>query len=412
MTAEALRAEVAAWLDRSWDPEATLGEWWAALAEAGWAFPAWPAGLGGRDRDVGAVVREEMDRAGMLGPPTGVGAWMGGPVVLEFGDDDQRRRLVPPVARGEELWCQLFSEPSAGSDLAGVRARATRDGATWRVDGQKIWTSTAQVADRGILLARTDWDVPKHRGLAFFVLPMDQPGVEIRPIRQMNGESHFNEVFLDGAVVSDADLIGGTGHGWSVALAVLGHERTMAAAGAMRPGPDAGVRAGNLGRPVGEVLERLAELVSIEPAFPIGSAPELVALARSRDRAADPVVRQDLARLWSMGECGRLTGLRAQAAAAQGRAPGGESSAGYLAGVGRARLARDLVFAVLGPAGGLSGPGAPEGGEPVQMALSSLAHGIQGGSEQIQRNIIGERILGLPREPQVDRDVAFRDLPA
>ncbi len=407
-------AEVRAWLDAHWDPAQTLGQWWSALAESGWAFPAWPVGLGGRGLGPSSagVVRDELDRAGALGPPTGVAAWMGAPVVLEFGDDQQRGRLVPPVARGDELWCQLFSEPAAGSDLAGVRTRATRDGDGWIVEGQKIWTSTATVAERGILLARTDWDVPKHRGLSFFILPMDQPGVEVRPIRQLNGESHFNEVFLDGARADRADLIGGEGNGWAVALAVLGHERTMAAAGTMRPGPDAGSKAGNLDTPVGDVLERLSELVSIEPPFPIGSAPELIGLAQRRARAAEPVLRQDLTRLWSLGECSRLTALRSRAAAELGRTPGPESSVGYLAGVARARLSRDLVFDVLGSAGALDGPAAPEAGEPVNMALSSLAHGIQGGAEQIQRNIIGERILGLPREPQVDRDVPFRELPA
>ena len=421
-----LAAEVREWLASHWDPALTVRQWWSELAQSGWAFPSWPAGLGGRGLGPAAagMVREELDRADALGSPTGVAAWMGAPVVLEFGDDRQRRRLVPPVARGEELWCQLFSEPAAGSDLAGVRTRATRanrapqsaqatrDGDGWVIDGQKIWTSTAAVAERGILLARTDWDAPKHRGLSFFILPMDQLGVEVRPIRQLNGETHFNEVFLDGARVDGADLIGGEGNGWAVALAVLGHERTMAAAGTMRPGPDAGSKAGNLDTPVGEVLERLSELVSIEPPFPIGSAPELIDLAQERGRGTDPVLRQDLTRLWTLGQCSRLTALRSRAAAELGRTPGPESSVGYLAGVARARLSRDLVFDVLGPAGTLDGPGAPEGGEPVNMALSSLAHGIQGGAEQIQRNIIGERILGLPREPQVDRDVPFRELPA
>jgi len=280
------------------------------------------------------------------------------------------------------------------------------------VEGQKIWTSTAAVADRGILLARTDWDVPKHRGLTFFVLGLDQPGVEIRPIRQLNGEAHFNEVFLDGARIADGDRLGDEGAGWAVALSVLGYERTMAAAGAVRAGPDAGERAGNLDRPVGEVMESLASLVSIEPPFPIGSAPELIALAQDQGRGGDPVLRQDLARLWSMGECSRLTALRSRAAAEAGQAPGPASSVGYLAGVLRARQGRDLAFSILGAGGTLAGEGAPAQGEPAQMGLSSLAHGIQGGSEQIQRNIMGERILGLPREPQVDRDVAFRDLPS
>ena len=414
MTDLDLRAEVRAWIGRHWDLAVSLRGWWSDLAADGWAFPTWPAGLGGRGLDPSdaGMVAEELVSAGALGAPTGVAAWMGGPAVLEYGTDEQRQRLVPKVADGTELWCQLFSEPAAGSDLAGVRTRARRDGDEWVVEGQKIWTSTATVAERGILLARTDWDVPKHWGLTFFVLGLDQPGVEIRPIRQMNGESHFNEVFLDGARVSDRDRLGDEGAGWPVALSVLGYERTMAAAGTMRPGPDAGERAGHLDRPVGEVKESLARLVSIEPAFPIGSAPELIALARDQGRSADPVLRQDLARLWSLGECSRLTALRTRAAAEAGRAPGPGSSVGYLAGVLRARQGRDLAFDILGPGGTLSGDSAPAAGEPAQMGLSSLAHGIQGGSEQIQRNIMGERILGLPREPQVDRDVPFRELPS
>ena len=414
MTDLDLRAEVRAWIGRHWDLAVSLRGWWSDLAADGWAFPTWPAGLGGRGLDPSGagMVAEELASAGALGAPTGVAAWMGGPAVLEYGTDEQRQRLMPKVADGTELWCQLFSEPAAGSDLAGVRTRARRDGDEWVVEGQKIWTSTATVAERGILLARTDWDVPKHRGLTFFVLGLDQPGVEIRPIRQMNGESHFNEVFLDGARVSDRDRLGDEGAGWTVALSVLGYERTMAAAGTMRPGPDAGELAGHLDRPVGEVKESLARLVSIEPAFPIGSAPELIALARDQGRSADPVLRQDLVRLWSLAECSRLTALRTRAAAEAGRAPGPGSSVGYLAGVLRARQGRDLAFDILGPGGTLSGDSAPAAGEPAQMGLSSLAHGIQGGSEQIQRNIMGERILGLPREPQVDRDVPFRELPS
>jgi alkylation response protein AidB-like acyl-CoA dehydrogenase len=409
-----LREQVRAWLVENWRPEVSLRQWWAGLAGAGWAFPSWPAGLGGRGLGPAgaAAVSEELEAAGALGPPTGVASWMGGPAVLEHGTADQQRRLVPAVASGAELWCQLFSEPAAGSDLAGIRTRARRHRDQWVIEGQKIWTSTATVAERGILLARSDWDAPKHRGMTFFLLEMDQPGIEIRPIRQMNGEAHFNEVFLDGARVSDSDRLGAEGAGWAVALSVLGYERTMAAAGAMKPGPDAGAKAGHLDRTVAEVLERLASLVSIEPAFPIGSAPELIELAGDQNRRDDPVLRQELVRLWSLGECSRITSMRTRTAAEAGQPPGPGSSVGYLAGVQRARRSRDLAFAILGMGGTLCGAEAPAGGEPVQMGLSSLAHGIQGGSEQIQRNIMGERILGLPREPQVDRDVPFRDLPA
>ncbi|MCU1362147.1 MAG: acyl-CoA dehydrogenase protein, partial [Ilumatobacteraceae bacterium] len=246
-----------AWLAQHWDPQLTVRQWWGLMADAGWQFPHWPSGLGGLglSTDESRMLHAQLADFGALGPPFGVAQTHGAPVVAEFGDDEQRARLLPPVARGLESWCQFFSEPDAGSDLAGVKTTARRDGDHWVVSGQKVWTSGATTASRGILLARTDPSVPKHRGLSFFVIDLDQPGVEIRPIKQMNGSAeYFNESFFTDAVVAHRDLIGGEGNGWRLAVATLAFERAMNAKvpGLVTapPGPLGGV----LDLPAGDVL--------------------------------------------------------------------------------------------------------------------------------------------------------------
>ena len=313
---------------------------------------------------------------------------------------------------GEEWWCQFFSEPDAGSDLAGVTTRAERDGDEWVVNGQKVWSSDARIADRGLLVARTDADQPKHKGLSYFLIDVDQPGIELRPIRQMNDEAHFNESFFTDARVSDANLVGGVNNGWAVAMATLSNERTAYAGGGDHSALSAppGRRSGQLDRKVGDIVAELAgRELSVDP-FSAAPVAEMISLAREFGRAADPVIRQRIARLYCVAETARLTGLRAQAAAQAGRPPGPESSVGYIAGVTLARLSRDLGLEILGPHGMLKGDDAPHGGSVQMMALTSPCHGIMGGTEQIQHNIVGERVLGLPREPQVDRDVPFREL--
>ena len=411
---DTVRADVRSWIAENWDPTLTVRAWWRLLADSGWGFPTWPVEWSGRGLhpDAAPIVRSELLAAGAMGPPTGMAQSMGGPVLLEFGTEAQKAAYLPAIVSGEEWWCQFFSEPGAGSDLAGVQTRAIRDGDEFVINGQKVWSSSAHLAERGMLLARTDSSVPKHKGLSFFVLDIDQPGVELRPIVQMNGEAHFNESFFTDARVPAANLVGTEGDGWRVALATLAHERTNYAGGGdhtlLSAAP--GSKAGDLDRVAGEVLDELNGQVNAHTGFPIGSVDSLVDLARAFGRDGDPSIRQRIAQVHCVAETSRFTGLRAKAAIESGRAPGSESSVGYLAGVQLARLTRDLALEIMGPNGMLMGDDSHFGGRVTLMAITTPCHGIMGGAEQIQKNIVGERMLGLPREPAVDRDVPFRDL--
>jgi alkylation response protein AidB-like acyl-CoA dehydrogenase len=414
MTEDELAAAVRRWLAESWDPDITVREWWGRLAHSGYGFPHWPTEWFGKSMSSleTAAVRKEMALARVLGPPIGVGTSMAAPVLFAHGSEDQRSRWLPALASGEERWCQFFSEPDAGSDLAGVRTQAVSDGNGWLVSGQKVWNSGTLMADRGILLARTDPDLPKHRGLSFFVIDIDQPGIEVRPIRQMNGRTEFNETFFNQARVELDGLVGSAGDGWRAALTTLSNERHDFAGGWEYPlvivAP--GDKGGYLERQVGEVMEdyRRDELDEANTP-PVHTAERLVELAREWGRNRDPVVRQRLAHVYAMAGALRWTAERAEAAEAAGRQPGAESSIGYVGGVRLLRLIRDLAVEMAGPAGLLTGPDAPSEGEISMTVLTVPCHGIQGGSEQIQMNILGERVLGLPKEPQVDRDVPFRE---
>jgi alkylation response protein AidB-like acyl-CoA dehydrogenase len=405
---------VEAWLARSWDLDLTLGAWWDRLAGAGLAFPTWPDGLGGQSATPAEAraISAALTRTGVIGPPGGVGQTMGGPTVLAHGSRRQVDALVPALATGAEAWCQLFSEPSAGSDLASLRTTAVRDGDRWIVSGQKVWNSDAHIADRGLLLARTDPSVPKHEGIGFFVIDMDQPGVEARPLRQMNGEADFCEVFLTDAVVPDEQRLGAPGQGWRIAQTTLGFERAGVSArpsGGVSARP--GRRAGMLDRRVGDLLDEAGR--ARRPAatgFVIGNR-ALHSLAAEHGRAQDPVARQGLAAFRSMTEVNRYNGLRSRAAAAGGQRPGAESSIGKLAMSLIAKRSRDLALGLMGAQGMLSGDDAPGGGAHHRVALASFGAGMGGGTDEVQRNVIGERSLGLPREPRVDRDVPFDRLP-
>ncbi|MGE0877678.1 MAG: acyl-CoA dehydrogenase family protein [Acidimicrobiia bacterium] len=412
-TAESVRAEVKAWVAENWNLELTLREWWTRLAQSGWGFPMWPVEWFGKgfDADLAAVVHEELVEAGVIGPPHGIGQMMGAPLIIQYGTEEQKQRWVPKLASGEEAWCQFFSEPNAGSDLASVQTRAVRDGDEWVVNGQKIWNSGTLHSDRGLLVARTDIDVPKHRGLSYFIIDVDQPALDIRPIKQMNGEAEFNETFFTDARVPHENMVGAEGNGWAVAMATLGNERSSFAAGAgFSLGVPAGEKAGQLDRKLSDVITDARKNRRAHGAFPLGDPSAYIGLAREFERTDDPTIRQRLAKLYCMAETARMTGLRAKAAAAAGKSPGPESSLGYVAGVLLARASRDLGLDLIGAHGMLVGDDAPHGGAVAQMALSSVVHGIQGGAEQIQRNILGERVLALPKEPQVDRDVPFKDL--
>lgn len=413
MTADdvaAVASEVRAWLAEHWRPERPLDEWWQVLAASGWGYPSYPAEWFGRGLppECDAVVEREFRAVGAFGPPRGIATMMVAPLLLELGTEEQRQRWLPGILTGTDVWCQLFSEPGAGSDLAAVSTRAIPDGDQWVVNGQKVWTSGGHYADWAILVARTDPTVPKHRGLSFFVISMDQPGVEPRPLVQMTGDAEFNEVFLTDAVVPNDQLIGEVGHGWGIALRLLSYERSS-----LDPEEDAGIQAAlDLSQPAGRYASgELAD--GTEGYMPKASVAwsMLADLLRSTGAIDDPVARQEAMRLYSGFEIARVAAGRAAAAAASGKLPGPEVSLGKLRSVGLMRRYRDLSLRALGAAGTIVGSDAPHGGRFAQLALSVSGMSIAGGTDEIQRNIVGEPVLGLPGEPRVDKDVPFTDVP-
>jgi alkylation response protein AidB-like acyl-CoA dehydrogenase len=414
-------AELTDWIGANWDPELSLAAWRQRLADSGWACPDWPADCCGRGLPaaVAAQVAAAMAAARIPGPPEGVGVVLAAPVIIEHGGEDLRRRLVRPTVTAEIMWCQLFSEPGAGSDLAGLSTRAEPDGAGgWLVTGQKVWSTGAATADFGLLLARTDPSVPKHEGITAFALPMRQPGVQVRPLRQMNGHASFNEVFLDGARVPAGNVIGQPGSGWRVARATLARERRLAPS-VVRPAQGGASGASGASGDAAAGLawrEAIAERVAAaEPHkwYPqrAGRADLVTERARAEGRAADPLVRQEIARLTELAWSARWTAARAAAARAAGRAPGPEGSLGKLASSRIARQAARVHALIAGPSAMLTGAGSPLDGVIAEITLSVPAISIAGGTDEIQRTIIAERILGLPRERDTARDLPFRDLP-
>ena len=416
LTAELVREEVRAWLAESWDADLTLAQWWDRLAESGWAVPTWPAEWYGKGftRDLAAAVADEIAAAGAVGAPSGLGILLAGPTIITHGTDEQKRRYLKPIVNGQEAWCQLFSEPGAGSDLAGLQTRAERDGDEWIVNGQKVWTSGGQLAELGMLVARTDWDVPKHKGLTYFALPMDQPGVEVRPLREMTGRALFSEVFFTDARVSDDARIGELNGGWAVANTTLANERAGlgSGGGGALGGAFPGHKAGFLDRRAGDLAGGAPR--GGGAGANVGSARSgkmFAQLARELGRDQDPTVRQGLAELYTLNEIGRMTALRTKAARAAGRGPGPEANTAKLMMSRITRLSREVGLEILGPYGTLMGPDTPSGGAVQEMALFSPAPSIYGGSDEIQKNIIGERVLGLPKEPDPYRGKAFREVP-
>jgi alkylation response protein AidB-like acyl-CoA dehydrogenase len=427
-----LLEELDDWLAANWDPDHTVGEWWERLGLAGWSAPSLPADAFGRglSRSDAVRVQQRIAELGALGAPAGLGLLLAAPTIAAHGTRRQVETHVADIVTGRRSWCQLFSEPSAGSDLAGLQSRAVRDGDEWVVNGQKVWTSSAQRADFGMLLARTDPDAPKHRGLTYFALPMRQPGVEIRPLREMTGRSLFNEVFLTDARVAHDAVIGTEGQGWAVANTTLMNERAGLGSGG-------GSAAGGLALPgsvAGDLHRRAGDLVppgAGSDARPGGAgglalragAGMLIELARRTGKSADPTVRQDLARLYTLGELGRFNAVRLKAAKERGGDIPGLPNVAKLSMSQMMVLARDLGLRIAGPAGMLhaydegdrpalrSLPGRGLVAAVTETALLSPAPSIYGGTDQIQRNIIGERVLGLPKEPGHDRAVPFSELP-
>jgi alkylation response protein AidB-like acyl-CoA dehydrogenase len=344
--------------------------WQARLDQGGWGAPTWPVDHGGRGLSgTGArIIAEEQARWAVPIGAFAVGVAMVGPTLLTHGTPVQQQRLLAPLRRGEHVWCQLFSEPDAGSDLASLRTRAVRDGDEWVVTGQKVWTSGARNADWGILLARTEPGSWRHQGITYFVVDMRTPGIEVRPLVQINRNAHFNEVHLDEVRIPGDQVIGEVGEGWTVARTTLSAERVM----------------------IGSIT--LADRVE-----------SLIEAARTSGRTDEPVLRQLLAQAWTRSSILRWLGDRALAGARRGGRPGAEASviklgvSTFMAELG------DLAMTVLGPEGMLTGIGDDDEhayGPLQDQFLGQWASRIGGGTEQIQRNLIGEAVLGLPREPR------------
>lgn len=407
VTEQSLSAEVRAWVAEHWDPAMSLRAWRELLVDAGWAVPSWPERWYGKGLPAWAddVVRRAIRRGGAI---SSIPAGLAGPTILEQGPDRTRERFLRPLLTGEEVWCQLFSEPAAGSDLAGLITTAVLDGDEWVVNGQKVWNTSAHHADLGMLVARTNWDAPKHQGITYFVLPMHQPGVEVRPLRQMNYHSSFNEVFLTDARIPKDWIVGELNHGWTAALATLAHERRW---GALAVADVGGVDEG-LAR--AEALAEARETAKVYSWYPqrAGRPDLVVEHARTTDVTADPIVRQEISRLLSMQRASQWTAERAQAARKLGRPPGPEGSIGKLALSNVARQAARVHALIAGARGLLAGkdPDAPLDGIVAEILISVPAQSIAGGTDEIQHNILGERFLGLPREPDPAKTMPYREV--
>jgi alkylation response protein AidB-like acyl-CoA dehydrogenase len=420
-------AAVKEWLADNWDPDLTVRAWWERLGTSGWAAPTLPESCYGRglSRAEGARVQEAVAEFGALGASVGFGLLLAGPTIATYGSEEQKEHYIRPIVTGTEAWCQLFSEPGAGSDLAGLQTRAERDGDEWIVSGQKVWTSAGQIADMGMLLARTNPDVPKHQGITYFAFDMHQPGVEVRPLREMTGRALFNEVFITEARVGDDAIIGGLNNGWAVANTTLAFERAVIGAGGSSSAGGAaspGSIAGDLDKRAGDLVPARDRAAAGGPAGLAGTSALLRTLAQQLGRTGDPLVRQDLARLHALTEIGRYLTLRQNALKATGSDIPGLGNIAKLSRSNVLRLSRDLGLQLLGPRGTLHAytgdgaaaraelPGGALAAAVTEMALFAQGPPIYGGTDQIQRNIIGERVLGLPKEPNNDKVTPFRDL--
>jgi alkylation response protein AidB-like acyl-CoA dehydrogenase len=399
----AFRAEARAWLEanaerldlREVRPD-TLGEredeatirrckeWQARKADAGWACITWPKEYGGRGGTAIQSVIWNQEEAKFRVPPNiyAIGHGMLGPTLMAHGSDEQKKKYLPPMLRGREVWCQLFSEPAAGSDLAGLRTSATRRGDEWVISGQKIWSTGAHYSEWGMIVTRSDPDAPKHAGLTYFIVDMRQAGIEVRPIRQINGASGFNEVFFSEVRVPDANRVGAEGNGWAVALTTLMHERVAIGGGA-----GAG---------------RFRDLLKLARETKRGGRPAI----------EDPAVRQRLADFYVRARGLQFTGYRTQTALSRGQTPGPEGSIGKLVGAPLGQEMASFALDLQGLFGAVADEalGCQEGvWQSSFLGMPGLR--IAGGTDEILRNIIAERVLRLPPEPRVDKDRPFREIP-
>ena len=362
--------------------------WYPVFGRSGLVVPTWPVAYGGLDvaPDVARAIEGELApyNLGRLNP---LGLNLAAPALFAHGTEEQRTRFLPPIVRNEEVWCQLFSEPGAGSDLASLATRAERDGDTWVLTGQKVWTTWAHVSDFGVCLARTDAAVPKRKGITYFLVDLHAPGVTVRPLRHITGEIDFNEVFLDDVAVPDEHRVGEVGAGWSVANATLSGERQMVS----------GSGSGGVDRIGGSGTEAL------------------IREARALGRWDEPLVRQALMAVYSEEQIRGWTNQRVRAGLKAGRPPGPESSIGKVHQGALNQRIQVLATDLLGPAAtAWTGAGkdyADALPRTVSGMLRSRANTIEGGTTEVNKNILGERVLGLPREPDPWRDAPWGEVP-
>ncbi|MEY4130966.1 MAG: hypothetical protein RLZZ31_1090 [Actinomycetota bacterium] len=352
--------------------------WQKTLYDNGWSGITWPKEFGGRGDSpaVAVIFGQEASKYDVTAGFGGAAQSLVGPPIMRHGTVEQQKRFLPPLLSGEEQWCQLFSEPGAGSDLAALATRAVRDGDSFIVNGQKVWNSEAQHADWGILIARTDPDAPKHKGITFFLVDMKTPGIEVRPLRQATGQSHFNEVFFNDVVIPAENVVGEVNGGWAVTRTVLSSEAGMIGSGAGGPNGYEGV----------------------------------LQLARSYGRTDDPVIRTRLADVYAREFMLRLLGLRMQSFILNGRGNPPDPSVMKNYMVQSAEIRYNLAMEIEGPSGMLDRVDAPQNGFWQQNLMGQFGSRIGGGTNEVHRNMIAERALGLPRDIQPDKDLPWKEI--
>lgn len=405
-----VRAEVSAWLKENWDPNLGLVEWREKLIDSGWGAPTWPVewyGKGYSDM-LGRAIDEEFDNIGAVTVArTGIRN-LAAATILVHGSELHKKKFLRRILTGEDTWCQLFSEPGSGSDLAGATSRADKKGNKWIVNGQKVWTTSAHHAQYGLLLARTDWDVAKHKGLSYFILDIEQDGVEVVPLKQMNGHASFNQVFFTDAEIEPEFQVGELGEGWAIATTTLMHERR--GADGLRRWQEASDRKG---RCYEEEAEEIAHQLEPYKWYPqrAGRVDLVIERAKETGKNTDPAVRQEIAKLMIMAKSAEWTARRARAAQEQGQAQGPGGSIGKLTSSNVAKQAAHVHTMITGANAMLTGEDSPMDGTIAEILVSFPATSIAGGTDEIQRNIISERVLKMPKETRMDADMPFRDVP-
>ena len=410
ITPAQIEKAVNAWIDKHWNHDLALSEWRNILVEGGWAAPHWPEDYFGRGFSLedSAIVSRVFNTRGVVPVAQTGPRRLAAETILSMGNDLQKRRFLRPILTGEESWCQLFSEPGSGSDLAGLSTRAEFNRGRWVINGQKVWNTSAHHADWGILVARSNWDVPKHQGISYFLIDMSQPGIEVRQLKQMNGHASFNEVFMTDAYVDADHLVGIEGQGWAVAKTTLSYERRLG--GVARS--YGGIKVKLKGRIHEEYEEELA--IANEPYtwYPQRQGRVDLVMPRAEKTGAirDPIVRQEIARLICMQKGAALAASVAEAKRKSGSnelVPAG--SIGKLGASAIAKQASHVHTLISGADAMQSGPDSAEDGMVAEILMSVPAISIAGGTDEIQRNIIAERVLDMPKEVRSDIG-PFRDI--